>query len=115
LNQKASFIMKKVRIMLLAIAVIAIAGGTLAFKAKFSIPKICYTATFTDAAGVPTCTDPDINDPETRTCSLEDLGVLTSTAAALNYVPVCTTLTVQGNCPTNKTGNQCGVIFTKDE
>jgi hypothetical protein len=106
--------MKKVGIMLLAIAAIAIAGSTLAFKAKFRGPKICYTAAFTDTQGIPTCTDPNEVDPEIRTCSLEDWAS-TSTAAGWNYSPVCTTLSIQGKCPTNKTGAQCGVIFTKDE
>ena len=48
--------MKKAKIMLMAIAVLGIVGGALAFKAssKFSISNLfCYTANF---AGLPTTT-----------------------------------------------------------
>jgi hypothetical protein len=51
--------MKKVKIMLASIAILAIVGGALAFKAKYQ-ETICFTDT-TLFEGKATCTDPNNN------------------------------------------------------
>jgi hypothetical protein len=77
--------MKKVRIMLMAIAVLTIAGGTLAFNAKFD-SKFCYAPT-TTVARVETC----INDVAvTQTCTA---GSNTYTTTDVNIARQCYTPT----------------------
>ncbi|NII27763.1 hypothetical protein HB364_21955 [Pseudoflavitalea sp. X16] len=82
--------MKKVRFMLLAIAVIAIAGGTLAFKAKFS-EDICTGDALALGGGVFTCkiqNHPVLPD-QTATC--EDIDAYELVPDNEQTIPVCTT------------------------
>ena len=46
--------MKKVKIMLMSLTLLAIVGGALAFKAKFQLQEYCTTTT-TDAGPNPVC------------------------------------------------------------
>jgi hypothetical protein len=60
LNAKSDYIMKKLRIMLLSLALFAIVGGALAFKAKFDT-DYCTTNTIPDGSGGFTCpASPDV-------------------------------------------------------
>lgn len=45
--------MKRVKIMLMVITVLAVTGASLAFKAKFTTPKFCTTAATTTVANGP--------------------------------------------------------------
>jgi hypothetical protein len=76
--------MKRAKIMLVAIAVLATVGGALAFKAqKFGNVKYCYTTTD--------------SRPEAKDCTVEFTGTFTTTAvgeAVLYY----TTTDNQANC-----------------
>jgi hypothetical protein len=49
--------MKRVKIMLLSLSLLAVVGGALAFKAKFLSP-ICYTDVYNIALGKTTCPTP---------------------------------------------------------
>jgi hypothetical protein len=56
--------MKRIKIMLLSLTLLAVVGGALAFKAKFSNP-ICYTDVYNIALGKTSCPTPKgvKNDP----------------------------------------------------
>jgi hypothetical protein len=74
LNVKSTFIMKKVKIMLMFIALFAIVGGALAFKANFD-EVICFAQPIDD--GGLTCSDDQVPIPcedEKDNATTEDLG-----------------------------------------
>jgi hypothetical protein len=52
---KKHFVMKRIKMMLLSFALLAVVGGALAFKAKFSGYDKCYTTTLN--APSPSCPD----------------------------------------------------------
>ena len=81
--------MKRVKVMLLAIAVIAIAAGTLAFKARYSI-HYCTVAANETAFGQYTCTTTNpLGGNRPLTCNHIALDRKVTTSFV---VPVCTTL-----------------------
>lgn len=78
--------MKKVKIMLTSIALLALVGGALAFKAKFST-SYCTTNTILDAQGAVTCPVSPGSCPE--------LINHTTVGGTTNY---CTTIKPAGGC-----------------
>jgi hypothetical protein len=90
---KSTIIMKKVKIMLLSLALFAVVGGALAFKAKFS-NKYCVTFTIKNAQGQPAC---DLVNPQA--CAFQD-AVTTTAGVGLR---LCTTAT-NGNAAAPCTG-----------
>jgi hypothetical protein len=77
--------MKKVKIMLMSLAIIAVVGGALAFKAKHNSSTFCTTLAV-QVNGVFTCTDA-LGIPLTCPTSIE----LSTTDVPNSAQPVCTT------------------------
>ena len=93
--------MKKVKIMLLSLALIAVVGGALAFKVKIGSTKFC-TGTVYVTAGGNTCSIPDPDFPSQRlTIQCQAAYDLTSATLGNQFV-ICTT-------PTNNSAN-CGQL-----
>lgn len=89
--------MKKVKIMLMSLLVLAIAGGALAFKAKF-LNEYCWAATV-DVDGIPSC---PTNGMNARICQILIFDVETTTASGINFSCTTTPLIVgsgQDRCP----------------
>jgi hypothetical protein len=84
--------MKKIKFMLLSLALVAVVGGALAFKARYHVP-ICTT--FAQRA----------NAASPWTCQIAGQDILTCPDPIATTVdepgtdrPVCTTLQVNGTC-----------------
>ena len=91
--------MKKAKLMLTAITVLAIAGGALAFKAKNFIKNFCYTTTNLIQVGHTTC-PVSFTDAKTTTVQISPTQVyyytLTNNPAQCSNAatpPVCFTTT----------------------
>jgi hypothetical protein len=96
--------MKRIKIMLLSLALFAVVGGALAFKAKFT-KTFCTTNAILNA-GVYTCIDPANN--KVLTCPTK--VVLSTTDPTPGATPAFCTTTVNalGQCP----GVDCAQIPT---
>jgi hypothetical protein len=88
--------MKKVKIMLLSLALFAVVGGTVAFKVKFT-SKYCVTWPIKNAQGQPTC-----NFIEPQVCVLQE-SITTTGSPGLR---LCTAMT-NGNA-----ANPCDGVTT---
>lgn len=81
--------MKRAKLMLSSILVVAVVAGALAFKAKS--PNVCvYTLI-------------DTNAPVETLCELAAIGVTTKTTATADLVHFATTIPNDGACPQRTT------------
>ena len=84
--------MKRVRIMLMAICLVAVAGGVLAFKAMTPV-RYCTIAAATTVAGGPlTC-------PVNITCPFLRRGTLFTTTTATTGAVICSTFAEDDDTP----------------
>ena len=95
--------MKRVKIMLLSLALFAVVGGALAFKAKFDNTWCTTDAYF--AAGVYYCSFKPVGIPTTTTICGQD-PIIELTTDPLGVKKVCTTV-VDPSLGCNTT---CGVL-----
>lgn len=79
--------MKRVKIMLLSLALFAVVGGALAFKAKYNI-KFCTAPT-------------EVGKACTQVAACPNLVVNSTTTNDAGIQFVCTTTPQDGQCPTN--------------
>jgi len=93
--------MKKVKIMLLSLALFAVVGGALAFKAKFS-NDWCLATPYADATGF-YCTHNVGGPVTTKECQVLDENVTTDNSNPAEPIISCTTLPVAGEDP-------CGIL-----
>ena len=97
--------MKRIKLMLLSLALVAVVGGALAFKARYTV-SYCTTVAVQNAAGVSTCIDPANN--LALTCTTTIHGKL---AFANGTRTVCTTDAIFSvaqdtyTCPANRACN----------
>lgn len=102
--------MKRIKIMLLSIALLAVVGGALAFKAKFNTSYCYTTSTFVEGEGF-TCL---------TSVELEELGRFCSTTTQLTTLGVvipeftCYTETIPG-IPCNQRTDCSIYISTKTD
>jgi len=93
--------MKKAKIMLSAIAAIAITSGILAFKAHYRCsPRIYYFCSTTGAATTGTCTTALANVISLTTIQLQGFIQFTTYATLATITTACTLTTIpqQGGC-----------------
>lgn len=85
--------MKKIKMMLMSLALLAVVGGALAFKAKFNA-KFCTTAAVLNAQNVKVCPNapsycPNLLQASTTTTQNEDAIYCTTTPIVVNNQSTC--------------------------
>src|SRR5687768_8483155 len=97
---KKALIMKRIKFMMLSLALLAVVGGALAFKAKFQGLEACYTTTTVTLPQFSTCID----------------ATLTYTTTDINPVTIYTTPKVDRfgvlQCEFDANGNPLTICTT---